>query len=184
MTNQQAASSVEAYDSRTISLHWLSAGLLVVLWIAGQCIDFFPKGSPRITVRSLHISFGILLGILLITRLWWRRTGGVQLAPAQTGHAGKWAQWVHRLLYLLLVVVVIAGMLSVWFRGDNIFNLFSVPAFDPGNKVLSHNAVEFHGWVANVILIMAGLHAGAALWHHYLLKDQVLQRMWPRLGKR
>ena len=43
----------DTYDRRTIVYHWASAALVLGLWIAGQCIDFFPKGTPRITVRSL-----------------------------------------------------------------------------------------------------------------------------------
>jgi cytochrome b561 len=172
------------YDSRTVFLHWLSAVLVLGLWIVGQCIDFFPKGTPRVTVRSLHIALGVLLLATVVVRVLWRRTGGVKLPPADSGAAGKLAIGVHHLLYALLIALVALGLASVWFRGDNIFNLFTVPAFDPGNKALAHNTVELHGLLANVLLLVAGLHGAAAAWHHWGLKDGVLARMWPGLALR
>ena len=168
-----------SYDRRTIVLHWLSAALVLGLWIAGQCIDFFPRGTPRVTVRSLHISAGVLLALVLVWRLLWRRSGGVKLPPADPGPAGRVALGVHHLLYALMFATVLIGIACVWIRGDNIFNLFTVPAFDPDNKALRHDAVELHEWAANTLLVFAGLHAAAALWHHRVLKDGVLRRMWP-----
>ena len=181
---QPVPAQPERYDTRTVTLHWISAALVACLWIAGQCIDFFPKGTPRITVRSLHITAGIMLGIVLAMRLLWRFGGGVRLPPSDTGAAGKLASGIHHLLYLLMGVIVVVGLACVWFRGDTLFNLFTVPAFEPGNKELAHNAVEFHGLLANILLAVAGLHAAAALWHHLMLKDSVLQRMWPQLKRR
>lgn len=171
--------SHDTYDSRSILLHWLTAVLVVGLWIAGQIIDFFPRGTPRVTMRSLHITFGLLLGIVLIVRVAWRRSGGAKLAPADPGTLGRVAVGVHHLLYALVAVTVVIGITSVWVRGDTLFNLFTVPAFDPSDKQLRRTVVEFHELAANTLLIVAGLHAAAALWHHYVRKDRVMRRMWP-----
>lgn len=170
----------DTYDARTIRLHWLTAALVLGLWTLGQCIDFFPRGLPRITARSLHISFGVALALLLLARVFWRLRGGVTLAPTP-GLAGRLAVAMHYLLYLLVAAVVMIGIACVWIRGDNLFNLFTVPAFDPSNKALREDAVDLHGLIANVLLFAAGLHAAAALWHHHVLKDGVLRRMWPGL---
>jgi cytochrome b561 len=48
-----------------------------------------------------------------------------------------------------------------------------------GDPDLAEEAVELHGTFANGLLILAGLHAAAALYHHFLRKDGVLRRMWP-----
>ncbi|MFZ6760389.1 cytochrome b [Undibacterium sp. Ji50W] len=172
-------SQSDTYDKRTIILHWLSALLVMVLWIAGQTIDFFPTGTPRITVRSLHISFGVLLTVTLFARILWRRSGGSKLPPADAGALGKLAIGVHYLLYALMLAVVVIGIAAVWIRGDNLFNLFTVPAFDPANKALRHNVVELHGLLANILLGLAAFHAAAALWHSLVKKDGVLRRMLP-----
>ena len=179
MQTHSALTSALRYDRRTILLHWLSALLVIGLWVVGQTIDFFPKGAPRITVRSLHISFGVLLGVVLIYRLVWRSTAGTRLAAADPGMLGKLAVGIHHLLYLLMLAIVVIGVAAVWIRGDNLFNLFTVPAFDPTNKALRHNVVELHGLLANVLLALAAFHAAAALWHGLVKKDGVLRRMLP-----
>lgn len=168
------------YDRRTIAYHWISAALVLGLWIVGQCIDFFPRGTPRVTVRSLHISFGLILGAIVIARIAWRFKGGTVLPHADPGLQGTVAVAAHRLLYLLMLAIVVVGVSAVWIRGDNFFNLFTVPAFDPDNKALRHDVVELHGLLANILLAVASLHAAAALFHHYVRKDGVLRRMLPR----
>ncbi|MDC8785388.1 cytochrome b [Roseateles koreensis] len=170
------------YDRRTIIFHWLSALLVLGLWVVGQTIDNFAKGDPRVMVRSLHISLGGVLAMLLVLRLRWRRNGGTQLPAANPGLQGRLAIGVHHLLYLLLAAVLAVGIACVWIRGDNLFNLFTVPAYDPANKSLRHDAVELHELLANTLLVVAALHAAAALAHHFLLKDGVLRRMWPGRG--
>jgi cytochrome b561 len=64
-------------------------------------------------------------------------------------------------------------------RGDAIFNLFKVPAFDPGNRALVKQVGGWHAIAANTVLIVAGVHAAAALFHHFLLRDATLKRMLP-----
>jgi cytochrome b561 len=165
------------YDRRTIAFHWITVVLVVGLWTVGQCIDFFPKGTPRVTARSLHILFGIVLAATLAARIKWRLGGGTALPRADAGLAGTAAVLVHRLLYALMIAIVVIGIAAVWIRGDNIFNLFTVPAFDPANKALRHDVVELHGLLANILLFVAGAHAAAALFHHFVRKDGVLRRM-------
>jgi cytochrome b561 len=103
------------------------------------------------------------------------------LPAADAGIKGRAAVAVHYALYLLLLGVVAIGITAVWFRGDTLFGLFTVPAFDPTDRVLRRNAVELHGLLANVLLFTSAFHAAAAVWHHVALKDGVLRRMWPGL---
>jgi len=168
------------YDRRTLALHWLTAALVIGLWCAGQTIDFFPKGTPRTTVRSLHIVFGALLGLVLAYRIWWRASAGLHLPPAGAGWLDKFASLVHKLLYLLLIATVLLGLTNAWVRGDTLFGLLKIPAFDPGNDELRETIEDWHGLSANILLGVAGLHAAAALVHHFLFKDNVLRRMLPR----
>ena len=169
------------YDSKTIRFHWVSAAMILALWVIGQAIDFFPKGTPKATAQSVHITLGALLVILLAARVAWRFQGGVKLPPVDPGMMGKLATGAHHLLYLLMVSVVMVGLAAVWIRGDNIFGLLQIPEFDPGNKVLRHNVVELHGLLANILLGLACFHAMMAIWHHRITQDGVLKRMWPGL---
>ncbi|MEP7099146.1 MAG: cytochrome b/b6 domain-containing protein [Burkholderiales bacterium] len=174
------ASAPLRYDRRTLALHWLTAALVIGLWCVGQTIDFFPKGAPRTTVRSLHITFGALLGLVLAYRIWWRASGGLHLPPAGAGALDTLASLAHKLLYLLLIATVLLGIANTWVRGDTLFSVLRIPAFDPGNADLREQVEGWHGLSANILLCVAGLHAAAALLHHFVFKDDVLRRMLPR----
>lgn len=171
------------YDKRSIVFHWLTLALVLGLWIVGENIDNFAKGDPRVYVRSLHILFGLVLAYIMVRRVLWRRSGGAKLAQAGEGTQAKLAKGMHHLLYALLFAVVIVGIGAELIRGDNLFNLFSLPSIAPGNKALRHDSVELHGLLVNVLLIAAALHALAALWHQFITKDNLLARMLPWLNK-
>ena len=165
------------YDSRTIALHWLTAALVVGLWLLGQGIDWFPKGTPRSLARSTHIALGAVLALVLIRRIWWRLAGGVHLPRAGNGALDAVTTLTHKVLYLLLVGTVLLGLTNAWVRGDTLFMTLKIPAFDPGNASLRESVEDLHAWAANILLAIAGLHAAAALLHHFVLKDDVLRRM-------
>jgi cytochrome b561 len=167
-----------SYDPSTIALHWLTAALIVTLWVLAQIIDLFPD-DLRVDVRSLHIVLGVVFGFVLAWRIAWRMGGGRTLAPADAGVLHALGEAAHYALYVLMIAEVVLGLANVWMRGDSIFNLFSIPPFDPANKPLRRSVGSLHGTVATLILIVAGVHAVAALFHHYVLRDSVLERMLP-----
>ena len=167
------------YDFPTIWFHWAVAILVLIQWGIAQVIDLFPAGMPRVEARSVHISLGLCLGVLLAVRILWRAKWGRGLPPADKGLLQTLVKTVHYALYALLVAMVLVGIFLVYVRGDNFFGLVSIPAFDPNNKALRDNVGELHGTIATIILILAGLHASAGLIHHYLWHDGVLRRMLP-----
>jgi cytochrome b561 len=165
------------YDNATIVFHWVTAILVATQWLGAQTIDWFPRGAPRVDARSLHITCGVVLAVVLLGRIVWRLTAGRRLPLADGGVLGVAAKATHWGLYALLVAMVLAGMALTWTRGDSIFNLFSIPAFDPGNKALPDNVQEVHATIGWIIVAVAGLHASAALFHRYVWHDGVLGRM-------
>jgi cytochrome b561 len=167
------------HDPTTITLHWVTAVLVVLLWVIGQTIDFAPNGALRVDYRSIHISLGLLLALVVLARLAWRLTRRDSLPPVDHGLLLIISRVTHWLLYALLVVTVGVGIANLWVRGDEIFNLFRVPAYDPGNRALMHQVGGWHATAANATLIVAGVHAAAALFHHYILRDAALRRMLP-----
>lgn len=169
----------QPYDGVSILLHWLTAVLVAILWTLGQTIDFFPKGALRIDARSVHILLGATLGIVLLVRVLWRASAGRRLPSANTGWLGIVARIVHYGLYLLVTATVVLGVCNAWQRGDVLFNLYTIPKLIPGDLALRRTLEELHGDFADVVVIVAGLHAAAALAHHYLLRDPVLRRMLP-----
>jgi len=167
------------HDRAVIVLHWLTAVLVAALRIIGQTIDFAPSGPLRVDYRSLHIVLGGTLGMVIVVRAIWRATRGGMLAPLDRGLLLAIARLVHWVLYILLFVTVGLGLANAWVRGDSLFNLFSIPSFAPGDKALRELIGDWHALAANAILIVAGLHAAAALFHHFVLRDATLRRMLP-----
>ena len=107
------------YDGPTIWFHWTVACLVLVQWLLAQVIDWFPLGMPRIEARSVHISLGLFLGVLLLARVVWRATRGRVLPPADRGALQILAKVVHYTLYVLLIAMVAVGLFLVWVRGDS-----------------------------------------------------------------
>ncbi len=167
------------YDSRTIALHWLTAVLVVALWGSAQLIDYFPRGWPRVDARSVHVTMGVILLVAIVWRVLHRLGTGRRLPAADRGALHVVAKSTHYALYALVIAQVTLGVLFVWSRGDNIWNLFTLPTLFPADKDFRHTVGDLHGTIANVILILAGIHAAAALVHHYLWHDNVLRRMLP-----
>lgn len=176
---QAAITQGLSYDRTTIALHWVTAALVVLLWTIGQTVDFPPTPALRIDYRSLHIVLGVTLGIVLLARLAWRLTRRDLPPPIDHGLLLVIARLTHWGLYALLLLTVGLGIGTTWTRGDLLFGLFSIPVFDPGNRTLMRQIHGWHALAANTVLIVAGLHATAALFHHFIMRDATLRRMLP-----
>ena len=176
---QPVSTEARRYDGTTMFFHWATAVLVVTQWIGAQTIDWFPRGPLRVDARSMHITLGLALALLLLARVAWRATEGRRLPLADEGALNLVAKGTHWGLYALLVAMVTVGIFLEWTRGDSIFDLFSVPAYDPGNRALAHRVQDVHALIGWVILALAGLHASAALIHRYVWHDGVLGRMVP-----
>ena len=167
----------ETYDRTTISLHWITAGLVVVLWIIGQTADWLPDGPLNTDYWSVHVVLGFGLAAVIAWRMIWRNSGGRRLPAADTGVLHAVAKATHYGLYLLLLVVIVLGITNAFVRGYNLFDLVSLPQI--GDRAMRKPITHWHGFAANILLVLAGLHAAAALFHHYILRDSVLARHGP-----
>jgi cytochrome b561 len=165
------------YDRTTISLHWITAGLVVVLWIIGQTADWLPHGPLNTAYWSVHVVLGFALAALIAWRIIWRNSGGRRWPAAETGLLHLVAEATHYGLYLLLLTVIVLGIINAFVRGYNLFDLVSLPQI--GDRAMRKPITHWHGLAANLLLALAGLHAAAALFHHYMLRDSVLARMIP-----
>ena len=171
----------ERYDSASVALHWVVAILIACQWTSGQTIDWFGKGAPRIDARSVHLVIGSLLIAVMAVRIVWRIGPGRRLPPADVGLWDLMARGMHGLLYLMVVGVLTGGVATELLRGDSFFGLLTLPKpgdlTGPARHALAERIGDLHGLGANAILALAGLHAAAGLFHHYVLKDDVLRRM-------
>ena len=163
------------YDRVTIALHWMVVLLVASIWGVAQIIDLFPRGPLRVNVRSLHILLGVTLAVVMVLRISWRASLGRVLPPASQGIMQKAAKAVHHALYALICGEVLLGMAFTFARGDTIFDWFTLPGFPAVRWIVG----DLHEIGANLILLVVGAHAGAALLHHFILRDGVLARMLP-----
>jgi cytochrome b561 len=173
--------AAQAYDARTIWFHWLTVLLVGGQWLGAHTIDWFPKGILRTDARSTHVVIGLLLAALIVGRLTWRATRGRRLPPTDRGVLRLAATTVHGLLYLLIVTIIGLGIVNFWTRGDSLFGLISVPKLALGGADLHRRVGRLHALAANLILMVAALHAAAAIWHQYWRRDGLLSRMIPVL---
>lgn len=183
--NNPDQDSPSRYDRLTMSLHWLTAVLVIGMFASAQVWERLAKGTPlRKELQALHISCGILLALIVIGRLLWRLSRGRRLPPVNKGLMNIVAKAAHWLLYVLLLTQIVLGFLFRWAQGEpfNFFGLFDVPTLITFDKSMKSVFGGLHEQVAWAIIILAGLHAVMALVHHYGLRDNTLRRMLPGRG--
>ncbi|HEU4661075.1 MAG TPA: cytochrome b/b6 domain-containing protein [Pseudolabrys sp.] len=171
--------NVVRYDPTTIWLHWLTVGAIAVLWLIGQTADWVPRGPFRTGLWSVHVILGFFTGFMLLTRVAWRAHFGRVLPPADTGILYAIAKATHYTLYALLGVVVVLGLVDAFYRGFNVFGVWSLPRVGSGDAATRHAINEWHELAANLTVLVACLHGAAALVHQYVWRDNLLERMKP-----
>jgi superoxide oxidase len=174
----------DRFDPTSIILHWLTALLIVVQFASIWAHEAVGHQSNLAAVfLSLHRSTGVLTWIVVVARLCWRRY--FAYLPPFPLSMPKFQQTIARAneygLYILLLAMPITGLVRVLLRGQP-FELFvwQVPALLEPDPALRSVFVQVHAIGAKALMVLIGLHAGAALFHRLVLRDGVLQRMLPR----
>ena len=168
----------------SIALHWLTALLVIGLAVVGLLMTELPNSALKVQVYALHKSFGLTVLALTAFRLLWRLIAG---APDETPAPRLQqlaARAVHWALYALLFALPLSGWLFnsaagfplKWFGWITLPKLFT--GYNPELRQLAHELHE-NGFYLLALLLL--LHAGAALYHHYVRKDDTLNRMTGRL---
>lgn len=171
------------YGSVSIGLHWLMFLLIAAVYACIELSDLFPKGSDsRDALKTWHFMLGLSVLFLVFLRLLARLVSGP--APRIKPPAVRWQELlsvaVHYALYGLMLGLPLAGWLVLSLGGKPIpFFGLELPALVAQNKELGKQIKEIHETVGTVGYYLIGLHALAALFHHYVLRDNTLQRMLP-----
>jgi len=179
----QLANSETRFGAVPQIVHWLTALFVVCGFLLGQFGDVLPKGAPRQFGLLVHMTLGQCVVALLLIRLVWRQVNPPPL-PEVTP-LGKLlelaAKLSHFTLYGLLFVVPVLGMIVQLKRGHAlpIFAIWHIQSPWPVDRNLAHSILSLHRTLADALLILAGVHAGAALVHHYIWRDRTLSRMLP-----
>ena len=176
MTDSKAG-IVTNYDAATIYLHWLTAILIIALWLIAMTDDWFPRGPLRDTVKSLHVVLGFAAVFVTAARIVWRSSFGLRLPPASSGFLYLAGEAVHYLLLVLLVAALATGIVTASYRASSIFSLWHVPQFGTGDRAIRRSLKEWHELAAHTLLIVAAVHAMAALMHQFMWRDRLIDRM-------
>jgi cytochrome b561 len=172
------------YGLIAVALHWLVAAIVVGMFALGLWMVDLNLYHPWYhRAPDLHKSIGVLLFAVMLLRLGWRLANPRPLpAPGVTRLEARAAAVAHVLLYILLFAVMIAGYLisTADGRAVEVFGLFGVPATVTGIEDQEDIAGDVHLVLAVILVSLAGLHALAALKHHFIDRDRTLLRMLGR----
>lgn len=168
------------YDGFAIALHWATALLVVTLFGLGQTWEWASRPT-RHTMVTAHMSLGILLTAIILVRIAWRLMPGHQVRAATSGLVELASKAVHYLLYAMLATQAVLGFVLRWSGNEamSFFGLQIPPLIPTVSRATNHLIGDVHNYVGWAIIVVAGAHAAAALFHHYALRDDVLWRMLP-----
>ena len=181
--HDELAAPLESYDRVLKAVHWSTLLLIAAAYIAIWGSYAVATKEQEAFLTQLHRSLGVTVFVLTVFRLGWRWHARIPSLPADLPAIQKVAARVAEyFLYALLLIQPILGILYINARGRRVdfFFLGELPPIVGPDKVLAKQAVAAHDIVAYVLLTFIGLHAAAALFHHFVRRDDVLNAMLPR----
>ena len=172
-----------SYRTPAKIFHWLSALCVITAVAMGLTMMNIGPGPVQTNLFDLHRSFGTLILALTGGRLIWRLYAPPPpIVPGLPLWQERAARVTHIALYVLLFVVPLVGWTGTSAYGApiSVFGLFVLPAIVEKNKPLSDVLLPTHEILALTLTALFLMHIGAALYHHFIRKDDTLRRMWPR----
>jgi cytochrome b561 len=169
------------YDRVTIAFHWLTAALVLALFLIAQGWGFLDK-PDRAPLKITHITLGVTLAGVIAARIVWRLFFADRVPAANVGLMNVATKLGHLTLYVLLALQLWLGFLIGWSGKKAAVPTFfgEIPsplaAFTQEDHKFFENIHDWFGWA---IIILATVHALVALFHHYVLRDNLLARMTP-----
>ncbi|TKS54630.1 cytochrome b [Luteimonas yindakuii] len=168
-------------------LHWTIVVLIGWLaWLGLTMVDM-PTTPAKIDAYALHKSLGLTLLALVTLRLAWRLYAGAAHALSGTP---RWqtriAGITHAGMYVLMFVIPLSGWLFNSASGYPLqwFRQFNLPALAGQDAMLAQSARLVHEVGVWLLLALVAMHAGAALYHHFVQRDATLRRMLPSIFRK
>jgi cytochrome b561 len=174
------------YGAIAQAFHWLTVVLVATAYMVG------PGGSEQRVystasdfTRHIHETTGILIFAIVFARILWRSIDPAPEAPPMEPWMKYSANAVHVALYALLIALPLSAIVGAWLEGHPL-TLLGIGNFGPllpQSHDLGQSVSYIHTILGEVIVWGAGLHAAAALFHHFVLRDNVLISMLPDWGR-
>jgi len=170
-----AKSTSTRYGSVAIAIHWLTALMIVGLFVTGLLAAAQVDPAAKLALLRAHIPLGA--GVLLLTLLrvvWWLAVDRRPSPPAdQPGWQKAMARIVHLALYAVVLVTASSGVATVILSG-------ALPAIIGSATLPNLETVlprTVHGITSRLMLGLLALHIGAALYHQFIRRDRLFARM-------
>jgi cytochrome b561 len=175
-------SAAMTYSRTAVVLHWSLAILILGQIALGWYLEGIPRGTPA---RSIYVNFhkstGMVLGLLILFRSYWRLT---HPAPELPGSRPAWertaARVSHWALYACMLIMPLSGYIASNFSkwGVNFFNTVKLPPWGIESQAVYDVLNTTHVVTSYVLVGLIAIHVLAAL-RHVMLRDGVFNRMWP-----
>jgi cytochrome b561 len=167
------------YGWISITLHWVTLALIVAAYATMEFKSVFPKGSaPREAMAYWHYVLGLAVFALAWLRLVIRTAGDAVIdsdGPAWQAHLRRIVHWM---LYALMIGLPLLGWMTLNAKGTPVAILGQdLPMLVNENRALAKSLKEVHEILARFGYFIIGLHAAAALYHHYVKRDDALRQM-------
>lgn len=169
------------YSGLQITIHWLVFLLVVVTYCAMEFRGLAPR-SYRPWFNMVHVSCGITILVLMVTRLLVRlKRPAPPIVPKPKPMIIGMSHLGHLLVYLLFIALPVIGLIMMYNRGNPWMAFGMVmPYATESNFDIVDVMKQYHVLLANLGYWLIGVHALAALMHHYFWKDNTLLRMMPK----
>lgn len=172
-----------AYHPVAKFIHWSIVILIAVQFVSGWPMPLLRYSDTPNYFKITHLSLGLSV-IPFAAALYYMRFSKPVARP-EMDTASNLLKLIttgtHYLLYILLVLVPISGWASASIRGMKIgfFDIFNLPLTQIDSSTFLHLLGGVHGEIAELMGFVAVCHILASLYHHFILKDSVLNRMRP-----
>lgn len=192
--NQETSEETDRYGTVAVLLHWLIAGIIFIqLWIGFRMHDLEKGSFQRFEALQWHKSVGLTILILSLVRLAWRLIHRApppapQLSPIEQ----RLSRAAHFGLYFLIIIVPLAGWATVSASPlglpTTLYGVIDWPhipmlANAADKEAAEHLMHEIHEVLVFALIGLFLLHILAALRHQFIVKDHVIQRIWPRFDR-
>ncbi|MEX2132311.1 MAG: cytochrome b/b6 domain-containing protein [Pseudohongiellaceae bacterium] len=161
-TSNRLSDHPDSFGWISISLHWITAILIIALWFIGTSIGF--QAAEDVDARrALHVTIGLIAWLLLAVRILWRLRSSHPKAQGQTDRIHKLASAVHYFMLGLVTIMLVSGPVSAWAVKESLVS------------ELARNA---HAVTANFLIILVILHILAGLKHLMFHDDETVARIF------
>jgi cytochrome b561 len=163
--------------------HWVIVALIITQFVLASIAEDLPLGMAKLATLARHKSVGITILALALLRLLWRLYN--RNSPPLPSNLKPYQRWLGHLVHYGLYLLLFAMPLSGWMMSSaknypvSWFGVFTLPNLVQPDEGLFELLKSTHEVLAGALLAFATLHVLAALYHHFMKKDDVLRRMLP-----